>query len=362
MNRVHSSSHRPLKAALFGWYGYGNFGDDLMAVIFGLFLWKHKVEFSVYKLCRPIAEQFKFTVVDSVEDLIDGKDIVILGGGGIFQVRKKIQPRMLKFAQELSDLIALTQQKNIPIYGFSLGGNGVYCKPLEPPGRQALLEQAKYISVRNPEDMDFIRYSGCQGAFYPDVLWQTPLFFPVTQKKNARLKIGINIFLGQKMPSYFPKVLDIITRIRRDLDFVFIDSYNQSKTRNQALKATNGAEHIGNYTFYNLTKDIELISSLDLVISSRLHLGLVGMSYGVPFLSLFGGRKTKLMLHSIGLGSMYLGQYHVFNFFLLMLSKKKLFQLVQNFKVPDENTLKNTSLGHMQKLNEVLARHRESNG
>ena len=72
-----------MKAALFGYYGQDNFGDDLLAVIFSRFLKQLNIEFSVYKLPKGNAEPDGLDVADSVESLVSGKDVVIYGGGGV---------------------------------------------------------------------------------------------------------------------------------------------------------------------------------------------------------------------------------------------------------------------------------------
>ncbi len=332
--------------ALFGWYGFGNFGDDLMAVIFGLFLQQKNIDFSVYRLCGCYAEEFGFDVADTVDELLRGKNLLVYGGGGRLNSSSKTRPRLIKFANELSQVLDAAEKRKIPVYGFSLGGNGIYPEKLSPPGIQDLLEKAEYISVRNHEDTKLLNMGKTRGDFFPDIVWQTPAFFPVEKQKNTRPRIGINLFYGQKIPRLLPSLIHIITWLRKDIDFIFIDSVNQCRSRKRAVQCRNTRQNTTNYAFHILPEDIGLITSLDLLISSRLHLGMVCMSYGIPFISLCGEKKTRLFMKDTGLIHLCFKPGQILDFMLLMLSKKELRKLINEFEVPDRVKLKEDSYCH----------------
>ena len=58
------------KVALAGYYGRGNFGDDLMAVLFGFALRQAGADFTIYRLGREEADRFGFKTADSARELL----------------------------------------------------------------------------------------------------------------------------------------------------------------------------------------------------------------------------------------------------------------------------------------------------
>jgi len=352
----------PLKVALFGFYGYGNFGDDLMALIFGRFFQNRGAEVCVYRLYRQYAEEYGFKAAYSIDELLDGRDLVVLGGGAAFVPAKRSNSL---FSESRRDLFLLLQQcktKGIPIYGSSLGGDGTDHRKQALLYRQALLQSAEYLTVRNPEDVELLRSAKARGDFYPDIVWQTSAFFPIERYQNKRIRIGINVYprnLVLRAACYILPLVHLITWVRRDLDFIFIDTHNSHYGGFHAIGRLTGTKNTRDYAFSDLTEDLEILASLDLMISTRLHAGLVCMSYGIPFVSLFGERKTLLLMRNSGLAHMCYDHFRFPSLVSLMLSRRKLARLVREFRVPGGRELKQRSLGHLRQLGGILKRHNE---
>ena len=354
------SNAGPLKVALFGFYGHGNFGDDLMAVIFGRFLTSKGAEVYVYRLYSPYAERYGFKVAYSVSELLDGKDLVILGGGGALVSRR--ESRFSKSPRDLALLIEQCKTSRIPMYAFSVGGSGARYQKLTPPHKRVLLHSAEYLTVRNPEDVELLRSASAKGDFYPDIVWQTSEFFPIERQKDKKMKVGINIYpraLISRMACYILPLIHLVAWIRKDLDFIFIDTHNSHYGRFRAIGRIGRAKNTRDYAFSDLTEDLEVLANLDLMISTRLHAGLVCMSYGVPFISLLGERKTLLLMRNTGLTHMYYDHFALPSLISLMLSRRKLIRLMRGFGVPKEKELKEKSLGHLERLEKVFDKHRE---
>ena len=67
--KTSSDSNIP-RVALAGYYGAGNFGDDLAAVVLGLALRRRGVPVRVYGLCEPCARRFGFETASSRAKLL----------------------------------------------------------------------------------------------------------------------------------------------------------------------------------------------------------------------------------------------------------------------------------------------------
>lgn len=355
-------NRRNLGVALFGHYDFGNFGDDLMAVIFGLFLRRKKTEFSVYKLCKPYAEKYDFEVSKSISELLRDKDLIVYGGGGVLVSGEVSESLWSKLGDDLWLLLENSHRKRIPIYGVSVGGNGIHNRKLTPKSRQALLESAEYLTVRNPQDLRLLKLANTKGAFFPDVLWLTPAFFPAERRKNRRIRVGLNLYLTNLITQkalYVLLIIYLVTRLRRDSDFVFVDTFNEYTGNFRALGKLGRTSNTFNYAFSDLSKDIEILTSLDVMISTRLHVGLVCMSYGIPFISLFGEKKTALLMKNMGLTHMSYTHTRIPNFISLMVSKNRLRRLISSYRIPNQGDLMKASLGHLRELDAIIDRHRK---
>ena len=159
-------NRRNLRVALFGHYDFGNFDDDLMALIFGLFLRRKKTKFSVYKPCKPYAEKYDFEVSNSISELLRDKDLIVYGSG-VLVSGEVSESLWSKLGDNLSLLLENSRKKRIPIYGVSVGGNGIHYKKLTLKSRQALLESAEYLTVRNPQDLRLLKLANTKGALFP---------------------------------------------------------------------------------------------------------------------------------------------------------------------------------------------------
>ena len=106
-----------MKAAIWGSYNYGNYGDDLMAIQFAKELEKLGTEAYVYRLDRQLAQQYSVNTVDSLAELIDNSKFCILGGGGILGGGTTV------LEQDFIDLNAIAISHHCPIFGISIGGD-----------------------------------------------------------------------------------------------------------------------------------------------------------------------------------------------------------------------------------------------
>ena len=118
--------------ALYGYFAYGNFGDDLMAVIFGTQARQLGYRVKAYKLCSRAAEWAGFEVVDSLDELIEGANLLILAGGSLlvsgltaqtFGIGKRLFKNLAQGDQEFIQLLELSRQHDVPLSALSIGGD-----------------------------------------------------------------------------------------------------------------------------------------------------------------------------------------------------------------------------------------------
>ena len=354
---------RQTEIALYGFYRYGNFGDDLAGTIFGRYLREHGVKVRIYGLCREYADAFGFTVAETVEELLDGVDGVVLGGGSMLVSRRRpswLNFGMLAHLPEVMEagekLVILMRSRKIPFFCLSVGGDGRFEKPLYPPYKRKFLESAEFISVRNRSDLAVLENHGRTGVYYPDIIWQTASFFPSAPKRKDRITVGVNLYPSNVMGLnllYIPALWRII-RLRPDVDFVFMETANARQNRFGAIALPSG-RNVQRYMFHDLKEDLEMISSLHLVVSSRLHLGVAAMSYGVPFLSVSGEGKTKTFFREAGRPEMCFDRGDIPRLIRLFRDPRHWEQFVEDPVLPDISALRAESAGHLEQLKRIVS-------
>jgi hypothetical protein len=358
--QMHNSTHptHP-KVGLVGFYGHGNFGDDLMAVVFGLFLKQAGVPFSVYRLCPPYAEAFQFKVAHSVDELLQDTQVLLWGGGGLLIPWSNLTYDLLfpGIAEEFNGLISAARRRGLRFCACSVGGSGDHPARLTPGYKHSFIEAAEYVSVRNPQDLSLLERFGVRADYFPDVLWRAPDCFPVRRQKAGTLRVGIDLYLGNLVRSnslYVIPLLNLISRSRRDCEFVFIDTTNRSVKPYRGLGRFMTGANVSSYQFCDPFADLEFLASLDLLVSSRLHTLLLCLGYGVPAVSLFAERKTRLFLQNLERPDLYYGHRRIRQFLSLMLEGPAMARFVQKYEFPDAATLSGESYGHLLKLHQVL--------
>ena len=368
---MESSRVRPVHVGLLGFYDRGNFGDDLMALLFAEAVRAAGAEPVVRGLCRPYADAFGLKVFRSTGELLKSVDLVILGGGGLLCSHPQPPLRTLREGSPASGLaagrgkgansvLAMASRLQVPFYALSIGGDGTPLERIEPPLQRDFIRACRFATVRNRRDLDVLAAAGVPGAWYPDVVWQTSRLVPLTRRRRARLRVGINVYhrnLRDRGATWVAPLLLAATRWRRDVDFVFIDSGNAACTELQGIGRFASGPNVRVVKFDSPREDLATLASLDLIVSSRLHVGLACLSYGVPFLSLFGEAKTAVMLEDAGLGHCHVGHRRLPWFLGMLLGRRRLREFVDGFAVPRFDEIMAESAGHLAQVPRILADH-----
>jgi polysaccharide pyruvyl transferase WcaK-like protein len=300
---------RQLTVGLIGYYGRGNFGDDLVAAI---------IETHLQRQSHRCIVQSR---ADDPVRLVDEADAVVVGGGSLLSRMPHARMsgslrRHLELAWQTIDAAsAHCARTGTPLFAISIGGDGTAFDDLAP--RQvALLRASAAATVRHVEAATLYERAGRAAACYPDIVLQASKYFPVAARADAdrhadrRLAIGIDLYWSNLLARgalYAPLLLRQLVRQRSDVSFIYIDSTDRAHAPFHAVEPPRGVPNAGRYQFHDVRQDIDRLASLDLVLSSRLHVGAAAMSYGVPFVSLFGEPKTALFLRDVGLARRAVG-------------------------------------------------------
>jgi polysaccharide pyruvyl transferase WcaK-like protein len=348
------------RVALAGFYHAGNFGDDLSAVLLGLSLRRHGIPFSVYGLCEPYAQRFGFERAASPEQLLSGADAFVWGGGGLLVSWPRVTYRLLfpSAASRLDGLARAVNARAIPVLLASVGGDGRRVRALTPRYKARLVAAAQSITVRNPQDVEALTAWGRHATYFPDIVWGLGGVLPIERRRGERLRIGVDLYasnlLRQGALQWLPRLQAVVSR-RQDCDFVFMDTTNESRKRYGGLAGIIRGANVSRYQFRDLEADLAFVGSLDAVFSSRFHVPIVAMQCGVPAVSVFAERKTRLLYANLGLERLSFHHGRTGELLSLMSSRTELERLTRAGTFPDAARLGTESLGHVNLLLGALA-------
>jgi polysaccharide pyruvyl transferase WcaK-like protein len=343
---------------LFGAYATQNFGDDLMAIMFGLKLQSLGVPFTIFGLEAQYEKSYGFSIVSSVADLVKISDVILFGGGGLLLPHRG---QSNYWERKLEALVRLCNERDIPILCLSIGGAGLSLEELRPPARRQLFEKSKYCTLRLRSEIPLLVQAGIEGRHHEDVVWMTSSFFPFVSGKtqvNRRPTIGINTYpinkLNRKLQSIF---FHVLARVRSDYDFVFFESMYavEGKNTNQVLLPYMGFK-LSNcrfYKFVSVEDGIQFFSTLDFLVTSRLHVLIAALSYRIPCVSFLPRPKTVLCLKELGLDDLCwrgMRLWKVAYLFIPYLFKR----LLGSFKEFDPITLQQSAALHFSDLERNL--------
>lgn len=291
--------------AIWGSYNHGNYGDDIMAIMISDFVKKLGHQPIVYRLNKELAKKYRIDTSFNISELIQITTLCLIGGGGMLVseglLRILLRKNTRNFESDFIFFLKTLRSQNKTSYGISIGGDGKGIKANIPYWRRKFFKSIyfKAATVRLQSDLEVSKKLSFDSIYYPDILLSIPRFFKVNKKKNNysdNYKIGINLI--EKDSGRL--VREVINRFSdSDIDFYFINSHLPAYNFQYEIKAPKNIKNFHDYQYTDPYKLVNFISNLDLLISSKLHLGVTSLSVGVPFLSFKGKNKTRTFLNEI---------------------------------------------------------------
>ena len=340
---------RPTKVAVFGWYMHGNFGDEVMAIIFSRTIKAAGFHPVVYGLPRHLAESEGIEGADTIASLLDGASACVLGGGGLLvSAEDPPSAALLAFDEDLRLLANICRSRSIPVWGASIGGTGAGRAGKLYPGLATLLSSGAIsgATLRLKRDKPLLEAFGVASEHFPDVVFLAPEFWPARQgHATSRLVITHHLAkqpAGQALVRAFnlcgPALLGLAPK--------------HVVTRHGSTYGGSWPSHDARVPYTDMQSMADLVSGAKAIISSRLHLGIFGMAYGALFFSYGGKAKTTAQLEELGLGSQVLSIRDLPIFLMRLRSGYAAEQATLSRMIP---TLREAARGHLTALKTFLA-------
>jgi polysaccharide pyruvyl transferase WcaK-like protein len=348
---------KKLKVALFGYYSYGNLGDNLMAYL----LSRHVKSLGHAPVVFTKSPQFMtgwdVELCSDVISLVNQSDVIIFGGGGVLIPRKSLSAQQKDFNEDLGAAVKVAIAKDIPRIGISLGGAGKPLDQIVPAERQELVRSLEYVSLRNSEDLQLLGQAGIDGAFHNDIVWTTADQVPVSlARSTGRRRIGLNLYLTQsRRYKLLRNILQFVVRLRPDLDFVFLDIHPGPDGSFNAFAPERMPKNCIRKTLLDIEEACREAASLDLLITTRLHLGVMAMSYGGTTIAYAAQEKTRMLYKRIGREKLFWSGSDLWRFLECFLLPGKLAKTIATGRKRDLGEVVRDAHSHYAKLSEALA-------
>ncbi len=353
-----------MKVAIWGSYNHGNYGDDVMAIMFVKRLQKLGVSPWVYRLDEKLAKLYKVNTTNSLTELFQGTKFCILGGGTVL-----LEPLSGSVGSAMNEdtrqLLKISEQEKCPLFCISIGGDGTTVTNRKLTLYQWDLLKSEVFqggTVRLQQDAELFGQLNKEVCLFPDVVLSLANIWNLEPKSSITGKLQVGFCLPDRSDTRkFANLLGRTAFFRRHAVFHFIHTrlpgYNIKKL---ALLPATKMHWIKHHHYEDPAKTIEFIASLDVLISNKLHPCITAIASGVPIYSVDKRAKTLAVFKSIGLEFVNhsLSQNFLNQLASQLASRKKILEIRNQFNFQEIEEYKNLSRGHLDYLTNLVDQFR----
>ena len=282
-----------LEVGVWGSYHYGNFGDDLMAELFAGQLREWGYQPVVFSRNPGVVAPSTARVMPSI-NAWQGRDVV-MGGGAMLSsdtlAEYFLRPATRAVRREFDELVQWCRANDGKVIPISVGGDGTGEAQIRGSRRQLFAGPwATNGTVRLRADQVLMsRAFDKRYAYYPDVLFATARLMKIPRRMPSAparcFRVGINLHRKRAVV-----VVDALrARFGSALDLVPITTH--SSVFEHPYEWGSGEGHA--LAYETMVPFVQGLGGLDLLVSDKLHVGLVAATLGTPFLSYQGKAKTQ---------------------------------------------------------------------
>jgi hypothetical protein len=302
------------KVAVWGPNRWCNFGDDLQSVVFALHLRTLGYEPIVFMLDSAIAEEHQLAVANTADELLCNVKLCIIAGGGLLTPGSPPKQILLamrrRYARDIFELHRCAKKYDVRVCAISMGGDGKtrnrwfwYDLP-----RNLFFASKFFIdgTVRLEGDVAQMKNFGKKFIHIPDCLFSFRRFINVSSASSKKIgtpiRVGFN-FRERHVPKSFIKAVHDYAAAHSDMEFYFATTH-----MDKAIEKYNTTyeylpeQDTHNIKFMHYVTPVQLlqfVADMDILVASKLHLGLLGLLVGTPFISYRGMGKARTFLKSI---------------------------------------------------------------
>jgi hypothetical protein len=226
--------------------------------------------------------------VAKYRDTLNKYDLVIIGGGGLIF----LGANYFDFLQE---------GLKVP-YIFSRVGidNRIVSQPVLAQ-LKSILDRAYDVTVRTSFDRELAqKYLGIECGVVPEAIWNYEAQpFPLAAH-GKKIMVSMNAYASK----YFAQIKEALTKTKTTKTTFTVSMQDTSKDFYYNIMSTPDKRVILPESV-SLHKKASFLASMDIVITSRLHAGLVAISHGIPAIMLKSTPKVQFLMKELDLDEFF---------------------------------------------------------
>ena len=286
-----------------------NYGDDMQAIAFALHIKKLGYNVKVFLLEESLAKKYDLETVSTCEELFKDVNLCIIAGGShmvpLIPPKQWLSPTYRQYELDFVEIVrTMRKYPNLKICPLSIGGDGKEHWPLwyYGIGRYILFHSKHFIdgTVRLEGDIAQMAKMGKKMEYYPDMLFRSADYFePEMLPPSKKYRVGFNF----KKNSIDENMINAILKYAEehdDIEFHFTTTHMDKAGLHYQYIPDKESKNIIIDKYTSPNQLLGVLGSMDVFMTSMLHVGLTGLTMGTPCISYRGPGKTKAFLRSIG--------------------------------------------------------------
>lgn len=341
-----------MKVAIWGSLNYGNFGDDVMNVIFGRHLKSLGCEVRLYRLSERYAQSYSLISSSTLDDLLENVDFCLIGGGSWLESRELGR----SYEEDFVELKNKLEEYDVPLYIASIGGDHSSSFANLSLDRRELFGSSMFKggTVRLASDLKVFEGQGVSVFHFPDIVLQSAQHFLHDARKrgdnNQKFRIAISVGDGSHLRSLIKRIR-LFPFLYRKYEIYFLRTHLPEYNLSYEYQHIGGPANLLNYQYTDLESFHKFIQSVDVMICSKLHPGVAALSCGTPFLWVGGYQKTRAFMDSVALSKYEVRLEDV----LRSIKARRIEELVKAYPFAELQRQKVKSMGHLDYLTKLTA-------
>ena len=290
-----------MKVGIWGWFHTGNYGDELMALYVAKALRELGAEALVFGARPELAEQHGFARSDDVAEFFAQIAFCVFAEGGCLVDAGDSGNDKAERYEQMSEAAL---RENVVVYPFSIGGNGSGRDARPKGGLDRLWHRGVFgdTIVRLPGDLELVESFGATSAVcVPDMLWEAADYLLDAEEREHQAvgdsvhRIGLN-FLRRQVPDGLDAW--VAERVPEDIEIIWLAVHTERRVKGE-LRAGEESDRVKIFRHDDPLELLRFVGTLNVVVSSKLHVGLTALSQGTTFLSCGGRPKTHAQLREV---------------------------------------------------------------
>ncbi|MCP3432390.1 hypothetical protein [Stutzerimonas stutzeri] len=269
-----------MRVLVWGFYNQGNLGDDLMALIFAELIEELGHTAIIFSENSRFAE-LGYETASEFEGI--KADAIVLGGGAFFKAANSSKSSIETSIGALADYIEDTA---IPVFGMSLGSDGANSIDEISSNRRRVVGAASFsgAAVRLVKDVNLM---AGKLSYLPDIVFAAKYYW-VKKSATGEGDEGVGrILLNFSRRSIFSAPFAIL-RSGRNEKVTFLAHGGENPTGGELSLPL-----LKKYVADDILKSVDYIGKSEGIFSSKLHPGIISLSYGKAFYAAAMRAKTR---------------------------------------------------------------------